>query len=66
MSETAQPGENREEDELGITVLVSQFLLAVTTFPGEVPGMAELRGQTAPRMGFLSVKDTWQQIQLAI
>lgn len=43
---------------------VPQFLSAVTTVPKKVLGMAELRGQTAPRMGFLSVKDTWQQIQL--
>lgn len=46
--------------------IVPQFLLAATTFPRKVPGMAELRGQTAPRMGFLSVKDTWQQTQLVI
>lgn len=28
--------------------------------------MSKLRGQKTPRMGFLSVKDTWQQIQLEI
>jgi len=31
-----------------------------------VLGMSELRGQQAPGMGFLSAKDTWQQIQLVI
>lgn len=43
-----------------------EVLLGVVTSIREVLEASKLRGQEAPRMGFLSVKDTWQGMQAVI